>query len=83
MWIGEPPRGHGISACTPDMIGEPGLCAASRPVLQSQAYALWLDDVLQAFAIGPTAIVGASLGGWLATDYAIRRPQRFERMVLL
>ena len=28
-----------------DMIGEPGLSAASRPPLASDAYAAWLDDV--------------------------------------
>src|SRR5207248_4412174 len=34
-----------------DMIGEPGLSAPSRPPLKSEAYALWLDDILEALAL--------------------------------
>lgn len=65
-----------------DVIGEPGLSAASRPSLQSDAYAAWLDDVLDGLGVARAAFVGASLGGWLALDYAIRRPHRVERVAL-
>jgi pimeloyl-ACP methyl ester carboxylesterase len=66
-----------------DMIGEPGLSAPLRPALASDAYALWLDDVLQGLSIARAALVGVSLGGWLALDYATRRPERVERVALL
>ena len=71
-----------------DMIGEPGLSAPSRPPLASEAYALWLDDVMQALSVTRVSstrvsIVGVSLGGWLALDYATRRPDRVESLVLL
>ncbi|WFE26705.1 alpha/beta hydrolase [Solwaraspora sp. WMMD791] len=66
-----------------DVIGEPGLSAPSRPPLTSGSYAEWLDDVLAAFDIGQAAFVGASLGGWLALDYAQRRPDRVTRLALL
>jgi len=66
-----------------DVIGEPGLSAPSRPPLTSGSYADWLDDVLVAFDIGQAAFVGASLGGWLALDYAQRRPGRITRLALL
>ncbi len=66
-----------------DMIGEPGLSAKSRPPLNSDAYAAWLDDVLRGLGVEKAAFVGASLGGWLALDYAARRPRRVERMALL
>jgi pimeloyl-ACP methyl ester carboxylesterase len=66
-----------------DMIGEPGLSAPSRPPLGSEAYALWLDDVMQALSLTRTSIVGVSLGGWLALDYATRRPGRVEALVLV
>ncbi|MFY1695876.1 MULTISPECIES: alpha/beta fold hydrolase [unclassified Solwaraspora] len=66
-----------------DVIGEPGLSAPARPPLTSGCYAEWLDDVLAAFDIGQAAFVGASLGGWLALDYALRRPQRITRLALL
>jgi pimeloyl-ACP methyl ester carboxylesterase len=66
-----------------DMIGEPGLSAASRPPLGSEAYALWLDDVMRGLCVQKAAIVGVSLGGWLALDYATRRPERVGILALL
>ena len=84
MWMGDVTawaehfRVHAV-----DMIGEPGLSAPSRPPLDSPAYALWLDDVLDHLGIERTAVTGASLGGWLALDYATRRPDRVERLALL
>jgi pimeloyl-ACP methyl ester carboxylesterase len=84
MWMGD------IAAWAPhfriyciDMIGEPGLSAPSRPSLQTDAHALWLDDVMRALSLTRTSFVGVSLGGWLALDYAIRRPGRVESLVLL
>lgn len=66
-----------------DVIGEPGLSAPSRPSLDSDAHAVWLDDILQALALPRAAFVGVSLGGWLALDYAIRRSGRVDRLVAL
>lgn len=66
-----------------DVIGEPGLSAPSRPALDSDAYAAWLDDVVDGLAAGRPAVVGYSLGGWFALDYAIRRPGRVARLALL
>jgi len=66
-----------------DMIGEAGLSAPSRPPLASEAHALWLDDVMQALSLTRASMVGVSLGGWLALDYATRRPQRVESLTVL
>lgn len=66
-----------------DLIGEPGFSAASRPALASDAHAAWLDDVLQALGLERASFVGASLGAWLALDFATRRPARVDRLVLL
>jgi pimeloyl-ACP methyl ester carboxylesterase len=66
-----------------DMIGDAGLSAPSRPPLATDAHALWLDDVLQALSLTRISIAGVSLGGWLALDYAIRRPGRVESLVLV
>jgi pimeloyl-ACP methyl ester carboxylesterase len=66
-----------------DIIGEPGFSAPSRPPLSSEAYTRWIDDVLAALRLPCVSIVGASLGGLLALDYAIRRPASVRALVLL
>jgi pimeloyl-ACP methyl ester carboxylesterase len=66
-----------------DLVGEPGLSAPSRPVLGTGAVALWLDDVLDGLGIAGAAVVGTSLGGWTAIDYAVRRPERVTRLALV
>ena len=58
-------------------------CYESRPSFNTDAYALWIDDVLDGLDVADTAIVGASLGGWLGFDYAIRRPTRINRLAAL
>ncbi len=66
-----------------DMIGEPGLSAPSWPALRSEAYALWLDDVLKGLSVSRASMVGVSLGGWLALDYATRRPGIVDRLAVV
>lgn len=66
-----------------DMIGEAGFSAEVRPPLDDDTHAHWLDDVLDGLGIARAAFVGTSLGGWLALDYATRRPHRVEKLALL
>jgi len=66
-----------------DMIGEPGLSTESRPPLASGAYAPWLDEVLAGVGVQRCALVGISLGGWLALEYATHYPDKVSAMVLL
>jgi pimeloyl-ACP methyl ester carboxylesterase len=84
MWLRSLPdwarhfRVHAI-----DSIGDPGFSEPARPDLATDAHARWLDDVLRALGITRAAVVGASFGGGLALDYAIRRPENVERLALL
>jgi pimeloyl-ACP methyl ester carboxylesterase len=66
-----------------DMIGEPGLSAPSRPRFESDAYVEWLDDVWDHLGIASASIVGVSLGGWLALEYAVKRPARVRSLSLV
>ena len=84
MWLGDVASwSEHFRVYAVDVIGEPGLSSPSRPSFASEAYASWLDDVLHGLAVDRASIVGVSLGGWLALDYAIRRPARVNRLVLL
>jgi pimeloyl-ACP methyl ester carboxylesterase len=74
-------RDHRVYAV--DMIGEPGFSAETRPPLASDAYACWLDDVTGALGISGPSVVGVSLGGWLAIDYAVRRPGAVRSLSLI
>lgn len=84
MWIRNVPawartcRLHAV-----DVIGEPGFSAPSRPPLSSDAYARWLEEVLAALRVSRVSIVGASLGGLIALDYAVRKPASVRGLVLL
>jgi pimeloyl-ACP methyl ester carboxylesterase len=84
MWMGEVTTfARFFRVYCIDMIGEAGLSAPVRPALASDTYAVWLDDVLNHLAVARAAILGISLGGWLALDYAIRRPEKVERVAVL
>jgi len=84
MWLGDVTSwSRHFRTYAIDLIGEPGLSAPSRPPLSSDAYALWLDDVLDGLEITSAALVGISLGGWMGLDYAARRPERVRRLALL
>lgn len=66
-----------------DMIGEPGLSAPTRPPLASGVYSPWLGEVLDGLGVHRAALVGISLGGWLASHFATERPERVSALVLL
>lgn len=66
-----------------DLPGEPGRTAPVRMPLDSPDHARWLTELTDALAARPALVVGASLGGFLATDYAIRRPERVTGLLLI
>lgn len=84
MWIGDVGRwSEAFLVYAVDLPGEPGESAPTRAPRRGEAQAQWMDDVLAGLAVRRAAFVGISLGGWHVLDYAIHRPERVERMVLL
>lgn len=65
-----------------DIIGDAGFSAQVRPPLESTAHVEWLDDVMQALSLSAASFAGMSFGGWLALDYATRRPERVRQLAL-
>ncbi|HLX89836.1 MAG TPA: alpha/beta fold hydrolase, partial [Acidimicrobiales bacterium] len=46
-------------------------------------YVFHLTDLIDALDLGGVDVVGHSLGGWLAAELALRRPDRVRRLALL
>jgi pimeloyl-ACP methyl ester carboxylesterase len=66
-----------------DLLGEPGKSAPNRPAWDSPAYAEWLDEVCDTLQITRAALVGISQGAWTALKFAVYRPERVEKLVLM
>lgn len=43
----------------------------------------WLYDVFNELSINNAVVIGASLGAWLAAKFAIRYPEKIDKLVLL
>jgi pimeloyl-ACP methyl ester carboxylesterase len=83
-WMGDVPAwSQTFRVYAVDVIGDVGFSAPSRPPMDSEAHALWIDDVMAGLGVAEASLVGMSLGGWLALDYATRRPARARALVLL
>ena len=67
-----------------DQIGEFGKSICARPVQTLQDIIAWLDELIGSFESGErVSLAGMSYGGALAAQYALRRPGRLEKVVLL
>lgn len=67
-----------------DQIGEFGRSECTRPPRSMQDLVTWLDELIAALTPrAPLRVAGMSYGGALAVQYALRFPQRVEKMVLL
>ena len=84
VWMGDVPAwAADFRVYAVDVIGELGLSAPVRLPLDSDAHALWLEDVFDALSIPCVSLAGVSFGGWLAMDYATRRPERVKSLVVI
>ncbi len=66
-----------------DIIGEAGNSEEYRPDLSSDAFALWMKDVLGALGLERTVLIGNSLGGWMALKFATTYPERVSGLILI
>ncbi len=66
-----------------DIIGEAGNSADQRPSLRTDAFAVWLGEVLDALGHRSAVIVGNSLGGWVALKFAVTYPDRVAKLALI
>jgi pimeloyl-ACP methyl ester carboxylesterase len=66
-----------------DMMGQPGKSIPDQPMRNRGEMAEWLTSILDALGISQTDVVGWSYGGFAALNYAIYRPDRLRKLVLL
>jgi pimeloyl-ACP methyl ester carboxylesterase len=65
-----------------DTNGQPGRSLPSQKLTASNS-SDWITEVLDGLGIQKAHLVGVSLGGWLALNFAIHKPGRTARVVLL
>ena len=66
-----------------DTIGDLNKSVATQVLHDGADVARWLDAVFDALALSDAAVVGLSYGAWIATTYAMARPERIERLAVL
>lgn len=84
MWMGDAATlGKTRRVYAVDIIGEPGKSAESRPEPVGTNYGQWLAQVMDGLGVEKAAVVGNSLGGWMAISLAAYAPERVESLVLI
>jgi pimeloyl-ACP methyl ester carboxylesterase len=66
-----------------DLPGDPNPSIARAPMTPPDSCAAWLDELLAQFGDGPAHLIGASYGGWIAMNQALRAPGRVASITLL
>jgi pimeloyl-ACP methyl ester carboxylesterase len=77
-----PGLGRSFEVIAPDLLGH-GTSAKPRGDYSLGAYASGLRDLLVALDIPKATVVGHSLGGGVAMQFAYQFPERLERLVLV
>ena len=84
MWINDINTiSQGYRVYAPDLPGEPGKSDEEQLPFDTTDYTDWLSDVFNSLSLQRAIIVGASLGAWIATKFAIANPQKVDKLVLL
>jgi pimeloyl-ACP methyl ester carboxylesterase len=66
-----------------DLPGDPNPSIARAPMTPPDSCAAWLDELLAQFGDRPAHLIGASCGGWIAMNQALRAPGRVASITLL
>jgi pimeloyl-ACP methyl ester carboxylesterase len=68
----------------PDIVGQPGRSAQTRPSPKGDGHAFWMEDVLDGLGLGePVPLVGLSFGAGVAIRTMGLAPERVSRAALV
>ncbi len=73
--------GHRVTMI--DAIGQVSKSIATKPITETAHLVAWLDETLRTLGIDRAAVVGMSMGTWIAAHYAMAYPERVERLALI
>jgi pimeloyl-ACP methyl ester carboxylesterase len=83
-WVGDVEQySRNFRVLAVDIPGEPGKSASNRPSWEGPDFAEWMEDLLNGLGLEKVSIVGLSQGGWTGLKFAIYRPDRVAKLVLL
>ncbi|WP_150253774.1 alpha/beta fold hydrolase [Nocardiopsis deserti] len=68
---------------TVDLLGEPGMSVQDRPIENDADQAAWLHQALDGLPEEEFHLVGLSIGGWTATNLAVREPALLASVTLV
>jgi pimeloyl-ACP methyl ester carboxylesterase len=66
-----------------DTVGDLNKSEATRPLRNTVDVVAWIDSVLSGLDVERAAFGGLSYGAWMATTYAMARPQRVDRLIVI
>jgi pimeloyl-ACP methyl ester carboxylesterase len=75
--------GRGFRVYAPDVPGDVGKSAPTRPIARLEEYDQWLVDLLDAARIKSAFVAGISWGGGIALSAAMSNPDRVSRVVAM
>lgn len=67
----------------PDIPGQAGMTPGVAPLPSNQAYAIWLETLMDCLGIEQCPMVGLSFGGAMLLDMAVLNPQRITAASLI
>ena len=73
---------HRTVSCV-DLLGEAGLSVQDKAIADADDQAQWLDETLVGLGLARAHVLGVSIGGWAAVNYAARKPGRVASLALL
>ncbi|HCD3338029.1 TPA: alpha/beta hydrolase [Staphylococcus aureus] len=66
-----------------DLLGEPGRSRLKKPLWKEKDHAAWLKEVMVKLEISSAILLGSSMGGYYAVNFARYYPEKTEGLILL